>query len=294
VTKAVTVLGSGIMGSGMTRSLVRAGFDVTVWNRTEEKARPLADDGATVTGDLSAAVSGADVVITILFDTDAVSDVMTTALPSMRADAVWVQSSTVGIDGVAALAELAGQHGVAFLDAPVLGTRQPAEEGKLIVLVGGPESLRDTVAPVFDAIGSRTVWVGDEPGAGMRLKLVANSWVLSITAATAQAVALATDLGLDPREFFAAIAGGPLDSAYAQLKGNAMIEREFAPAFPLSGAAKDAALILAAMRTSGTTMDLMDAQLRMFGAADQAGHGEDDMAAVFLALCGTASGSKSA
>ena len=288
MTKAVTVLGTGIMGSGMTRSLLRAGFDVTVWNRTEEKARPLADDGATVTHDLAAAVSGADVVITILFDTDAVSEVMGRALPSMRADAVWVQSSTVGIDGVAALAELAGQYDIAFLDAPVLGTRQPAEEGKLIVLVGGPESLREAVAPVFDAIGGRTVWVGEQPGAGMRLKLVANSWVLSVTAATAQAVALTADLGLDPRQFLSVIAGGPLDSAYAQLKGSAMIERDFTPAFPLSGAAKDAALILAAMRMAGTDVQLMDALLRMFGAADQAGHGDEDMSAVFLALSGNA------
>ncbi len=277
----------------MTRSLVRAGFDVTVWNRTEEKARPLADDGATVAADLAVAVSGADVVITVLFDTDAVNDVMTRALPSLREDAVWVQSSTVGIDGVGALAELAGQHDIAFLDAPVLGTRQPAEDGKLIVLVGGPESLRDKVAPVFDAIGSRTVWVGEQPGAGMRLKLVANSWVLSITAATAQAMALATDLNLDPHEFLSVIAGGPLDTPYAQLKGSSMIERDFTPAFPLAGAAKDAALILAAMRAAGTDVQLMDAELRLFGAADQAGHGNDDLSAVFLALSGTANGFKS-
>lgn len=257
---------------------------MTAWNRTEEKARPLAEHGVTVAADPAAAVSDADVVVTMLFDTDAVAEVMAVALPAMRSAAVWVQSSTVGIDGVASLAELAAQHDIAFLDAPVLGTRQPAEEGKLIVLVGGRASLRDTVAPVFDAIGSRTVWVGEEPGAGHRLKLVANSWVLSVTAAAAQGVALATDLGLDPRQFFDVIGGGPLDSAYAQLKGRMMIERDFTPAFPLSGAAKDAGLILAAMRAAGTDVQLMDALLRMFGAADVAGHGAEDMAAVFLAL----------
>jgi 3-hydroxyisobutyrate dehydrogenase len=286
-TKAVTVLGTGMMGAGMARSLVRAGFDVTVWNRTEAKARALADDGVTVAADPESAVAGADVVVTILFDSDAVSDVMGTALASMRADAVWVQSSTVGIDGVAALAELAGRHGIAYLDAPVLGTRQPAEEGTLTVLVGGPESLRDRVTPVFDAIGARTVWVGEQPGAGQRLKLVANSWVVSLTAAIAQGVALATDLGLDPRDFLALVAGGPLDSPYAQLKGSAMIEQDFTPSFSLSSAAKDAGLILAAMRASGTDPRLMDALLQLFGAADQAGHGDEDMAAVFLGLSGT-------
>jgi 3-hydroxyisobutyrate dehydrogenase len=288
VTKAVTVLGTGIMGAGMARSLARAGLDVTAWNRSAAKAKPLADDGVTVAADPASAVADADVVVTILFDSDAVADVMARALPAMRSDAVWVQSSTVGIDGVASLAELAAQHDIAFLDAPVLGTRQPAAEGKLIVLVGGPESLRDTVTPVFDAIGARTVWVGEEPGAGHRLKLVANSWVLSVTAATAQGVALATDLGLDPRQFLDVIGGGPLDSAYAQLKGSAMIERDFAPSFTLSGAAKDAGLILAAMRSAGTDVQLMDALLRVFGAADVAGHGAEDMAAVFLALSATA------
>jgi 3-hydroxyisobutyrate dehydrogenase len=284
VATAVTVLGTGIMGAGMARSLVRAGHDVTVWNRTPDRAAALADDGAHVAADPVAAVANADVVLTILFDLAATTEVMTTALPAMRDGAVWVQSGTVGLDGVAELAELAEQHHVPFVDAPVLGTRQPAEEGKLTVLAGGPAELRDTVAPVFDAIGARTLWVGDDPGAGHRLKLVANSWVLSITAGTAQAVALATDLGLDPRQFLDVIGGGPLDSAYAQLKAAAMLERDFTPSFPVSGAAKDANLILAAMRAAGTDIRLMEVLLRLFGAADAAGHGGDDMAAVFLAL----------
>lgn len=261
---------------------------MTAWNRTEAKARQLADDGVTVATDPAAAVAGADVVVTMLFDADAVTDVMTRALPELRSGAVWVQSSTVGIDGVTSLAELADEHDVPFLDAPVLGTRQPADEGKLIVLVGGPQELRDTVAPVFDAIGARTVWVGDAPGDGHRLKLVANSWVLSVTAGVAQAAALATDLGLDPRQFLDVISGGPLDSAYARTKAAMMIERDFPAAFPVGGAAKDAGLILAAMRSAGTDVQVMDALLRVFGAADVAGHGGEDMAAVFLALSGTA------
>lgn len=287
---AVTVLGTGIMGAGMARSLVRAGLDVTVWNRSVAKARPLADAGATVATDVAQAVSGADAVVTMLFDTDAVAEVMTTALPAMRPDALWVQSSTVGVDGVTALAEQAAGRDIAFLDAPVLGTKQPAEEGKLIVLVGGPEALRERATPVFDAIGGRTVWVGERVGDGHRLKLAANAWVLSVTAATAQSVALAADEGLDPQLFLDVIEGGPLDSAYGQLKGKAMIERQFTPSFTLSGAAKDAGLILSAMRSSGTDVQLMDALLRLFGAADQAGHGNEDMAAVFMAVSATATG----
>jgi 3-hydroxyisobutyrate dehydrogenase len=284
VAKAVTVLGTGIMGAGMARSLLRAGLDVTVWNRSRDKARPLADDGATVAGDVTDAVRGADVVVTMLFDTDAVTDVMTEALPAFGPDTVWVQSSTVGLEGVARLAELAGRHGVPFVDAPVLGTRQPAEEGKLIVLAGGPASVREAVAPVLDAIGARTVWVGEQPGDGHRLKLVANSWLVSVVAGTAQSVALAADLGLDPRQFLDVISGGPLDSAYAQQKGRAMTEGDFTPSFTLAGAVKDTELILAAMHTTGTDDRVMDGEHAVFKAAQDAGHGQEDMAAVYLAV----------
>ncbi|MDR7304115.1 NAD(P)-dependent oxidoreductase [Haloactinomyces albus] len=284
MAQAVTVLGTGLMGAGMARNLAGAGLDVTVWNRSVEKARPLAEAGATVAEDLSRAVSGADVVITMLFDVDAVAQVMECALPATDSEAIWVQTSTVGLGGTARLADLAEQHSVGFVDAPVLGTKQPAEQGSLIVLAGGSAQLRDTVTPVFEAIGSRTVWVGEQPGDGHRLKLAANSWVLSVVGATAQAVGLADNVGLDPQLFLDAISGGPLDCAYAQIKGKAMIAEEFPPAFTLGGAVKDTALIAEAMRTGGTDEQLMQALHRQFQAAADAGHGAEDMAAVIHAL----------
>jgi 3-hydroxyisobutyrate dehydrogenase len=287
MTKAVTVLGTGIMGAGMTRSLVRVGLDVTVWNRSTDKAAALADDGAHVADDIPAAVRGADVVLTMLFDLDAVTGVMAEALPAMTADTVWVQCATVGLDGAAQLAELAREHGVGFLDAPVLGTRQPAEQGQLIVLAAGPRSVRDPATPVLDAIGSRTVWVSERPGDGHRLKLVANSWVLTVTAGVAQSIGLATDLGLDPRLFLDVIGGGPLDCEYAQLKGASMIEGDFAPAFTLEGAAKDSELIMAAMHTVRTEDALMRALRRLFGTATEAGQGHEDMSAVVTVIRGT-------
>ena len=283
-TKRVTVLGTGLMGAGMARSLARAGLDVGVWNRSADRARPLAADGITVHEDPVAAVANADVVVTMLFDADAVTEVMTRALPAMRRDALWMQTSTVGLDATARLAELASQYGVGFLDSPVLGTRQPAENGKLTVLVGGPSTLRDAAGPVLDAIGARTVWVGERPGDGHRLKLVANSWVLSVTAGVAQGIALARNLGVDPAMLLDAISGGPLDSQYAQVKGRAIIEGEFAPAFGLSGARKDAELIAAAMRETGTDARLMSALRDEFLAAERAGHGREDMAAVAFAF----------
>jgi 3-hydroxyisobutyrate dehydrogenase len=205
---------------------------------------------------------------------------MATVLPALKADALWVQSSTVGLEATDRLAELAAKHGVAFVDAPVLGTRQPAEQGKLTVLAAAPEAVRERVTPVLDAVGARTVWVGERPGDGHRLKLTANAWVLSITTATAQSIALAEQLGLDPRLFLDAISGSPTDSAYAQVKGKNMISGELAPAFPVGGAVKDAGLILAAIRAAGIDDRLMHAVHAQLDAADRAGHTDQDMAAV--------------
>lgn len=281
---SVTVLGTGLMGSGMARSLVRAGARVTAWNRDGAKAKPLADCGITVVEDLAAAVAGAQVVLTMLFDGDAVGQVMSAVLPHLEPDAVWVQSGTIGLPATETCAQLAARHGVGFVDAPVLGTRQPAEDGVLTVLVGGPPALRDRVAPVFDAIGSRTIWVGERPGDGHRLKLAANAWVLTITAATAQSVGLAGDLGLDPAMFLEAIAGGPLDCGYAQRKGKAMIDEEFPPAFALDGAVKDSSLIAETMRDTGTDHRVMSAVHEQFRRAADAGYTDLDMAAVVRAV----------
>jgi len=284
VTSSVAVLGTGIMGAGMARSLAKAGLDVTVWNRSADKARPLSDDGARVAADPAEAVSGADVVVTMLFDVDAVAEVMERAMPATPEHAVWAQTSTVGLVGTQRLAELAGRYGRGYVDAPVLGTKQPAEQGELIVLASGPRDLEPRVAPVFEAIGSRTIWVGERVGDGHRLKLVLNSWVLSITAATGQAIALARGLGVDPQLFLDALAGGGTDSPYAQLKGRAMIAGEFQPAFGMAGAVKDAELIVDALREAGEDPSLMQAVHHLMSAAADAGHADEDMAAVVYAF----------
>ncbi|MGW0579024.1 NAD(P)-binding domain-containing protein, partial [Streptomyces sp. NPDC002920] len=217
----VSVLGTGIMGAGMARNLARAGgLAVRAWNRSRAKAEPLAADGITVTGTPAEAVEGADVVLTMLYDGPAVLDVMREAAPALRRGTVWVQSTTAGIEAIGDLAAFADKHGLVFFDAPVLGTRQPAETGRLTVLAAGPADHRHVVAPVFGAVGARTVWTGEDGGAGRatRLKLVANSWVLAATAATGEVVALAQALDVEPETFFGLIADGPLDMGYLRAK----------------------------------------------------------------------------
>ncbi|MDD7921399.1 NAD(P)-dependent oxidoreductase [Actinomycetospora callitridis] len=280
MSTTVAVLGTGIMGAGMTRSLLREGLEVTVWNRSTEKAKPLADDGARVAETAADAVADADVVITMLFDTDAVAQTIEPVLPRFRDGAVWVQASTVGIEGTDRLAALARDAGVHYLDTPMLGTKAPAENGQLVVLASGPSSLRDTVAPVFDAIGSRTQWVSETIGDASRLKLAINAWIGVMVNGIAQSIALARGLGVDPQQFLDAVDGGAVNAPYVQLKGKAMIDGDYTPSFELDGVIKDTDLITAALRAAGVDTTLATAVRDRLAAASSDGHGSEDMAAV--------------
>ncbi|SEP94510.1 NAD(P)-dependent oxidoreductase [Microlunatus flavus] len=276
----VAVLGTGVMGTGMVRSLRRAGLEVNAWNRSPDKAEPLAADGARVCTSAAEAVGDADLVVLMLFDTEAVLAVMAEALPAAEHGPVWVQSSTIGLDGTEAAADLASRFGAPFVDAPVLGTKQPAEQGALVFLAAGAEELRERVAPAFEAMGSKTIWVGEEPGRGSALKLACNAFVGTLTAAVGQSVALAGQLGIDPRLFLEALDGGASDSPYVHVKGAMMIDGDYPPSFALDGVRKDFGLIAEAERRSGTATTLTDAVLACFDAAADEGHGADDMAAV--------------
>lgn len=280
----IAFIGTGVMGAPMARNAADAGLDLRVWNRTTEKAEAIAGGRVTVAASPEQAVRGADIVVTMLSDGDAVASAMEDggALSAMTDDATWIQMSTVGIAGTEALAGLAQERGVAFVDAPVLGTKKPAEDGALQVLASGPDDQRERCAPLFEAVGASTQWLG-EAGAGSRTKLVLNSWLLSLTEAVAESVAFAEALDVDPKVFLSTIEGGPLDVAYAQMKGAAMIERSFDPSFALSMALKDAGLVLEAAERHEQAMPLIDVVQRQMGAAVDAGHGDGDMAATFLA-----------
>jgi 3-hydroxyisobutyrate dehydrogenase len=280
----VAVLGIGTMGAGMAANLLAAGHSVRVWNRTPGRTAALVEGGAVDAASPAEAVAGADIVLTMLFDLDATRAVVEQAAGSFARSAVWVQCGTVGPDGTAELAERAQRQGVAFLDAPVLGTKKPAEDGTLVVLASGDPALQSRVEPVLDAISSKVVWAGDAPGAASALKLACNAWVLTITAATAQSLALAAAQGVDPSLFLQAIAGGGTDSAYAQLKGPAMLAGGFSPAFALDGALKDLGLIATAARANDVPDGLVAAVREAYRSASEAGHGEEDIAAVYTAL----------
>ncbi|MDX2572941.1 NAD(P)-dependent oxidoreductase, partial [Streptomyces scabiei] len=291
----VSVLGTGIMGAAMARSLLRAGHTVRAWNRTREKAEPLTADGARVVDSPAEAVRGADVVLTILYDGPAALAVMREAAPALSPGTAWVQSTTAGVEGVAELAALAGELGLVFYDAPVLGTRQPAEAGQLTVLAAGPVEGRAAVTPVFDAVGARTVWTGEDGAAGTatRLKLVANSWVLAATNAAGEVLALSQALGVDPRSFFEIIEGGPLDMGYLHAKSALILDDRLSPAsFAVSTAAKDARLIVEAGRRHGVRLDIAAAGAARLTRAAAQGHADEDMAAAYFASFGEGEGNR--
>ncbi len=280
----VTVLGTGIMGAGVARSLLRAGHQVTVWNRNGAKAQPLAENGATVASSPAAAVAEADVVLTILHDAAAVLEVMAAAAPSVPGDAVWAQLSTIGLDGTQRVAGFARDHGLTVVEAMMLGTRQPAENGRLTLLVSGRPDVLQRLSPVFDAIGSKVVNAGAGLGRASALKLAANAWVQSVTALVAQSLALTSGLGLEPTLFLDAIKSGATDTPYAHLKGAAMMSASYEPSFTIDGVLKDLGLIRAAAQGAGVPDDVLREVEARYAAAADAGHGFDDMAAVYVAF----------
>ncbi|MEU9173500.1 NAD(P)-dependent oxidoreductase [Streptomyces sp. NPDC048420] len=282
----VSVLGTGIMGAAMARNLARAGHTVRAWNRSAAKAQPLAADGVQIADSPAEAVRGADVVLTMLYDGSAALDVMSRAAEGLRPGAAWVQSTTAGTEAIADLAAFAREHRLVFFDAPVLGTRQPAEAGQLLVLAAGPVDGRDAVTPVFEAVGARTVWTGEDgaEGSATKLKLVANSWVLAVTNAAGEVLALAKALGVDPQDFFGAIDGGPLDMGYLRAKSGMVLDGRLSPAqFAVSTAAKDARLIVEAGERAGVRLDVAAASAERFERAVAQGHGDEDMAAAYYA-----------
>jgi len=282
--RTVAVLGAGgLMGEAMASNLARAGVTVRAWNRSRAKASPLKALGAQIFSTPARAARGADLVLTILAETDAVISAMegpAGGLAEMNQDSIWLQMSTIGEAGTAKCMALAERHGVSFVDAPVLGSRQPAEQGALVVLASGPEPLRASLQPIFDVLGERTMWLGDA-GAGSRLKLALNAWVLVVVEAGAEIIALAEACDLDPRHIFEALRGGSLDLPYLRMKGMTMIERQFEPAFRLALAAKDAALVHQAAKIRGLDLPLLHAvNERLAKGAKE--HPDLDVSATYL------------
>lgn len=280
--KTITVLGTGIIGTAVAKNLQKSGFKVRVWNRTRSKAEKLQPAGITVCDSPQEAVQDTDVIISLLKDGSAVLEVMQSIEECLSEGTIWVQMSTVGLD-IDALTAFAKQYKLIFFDAPVQGTKQPAEQGQLIILASGSISHRQAVESIFEAIGKHTVWVSEQPGASSRLKLALNSWVFALTHGVAESLSLAKELGIDPNLVVDVVTGGPMDNAYFQQKAQAILTDDYTTSFSIANAVKDAGLVVSAAEKQALQMDITRAGQQRFQRALDQGHGDKDMAASGLA-----------
>jgi 3-hydroxyisobutyrate dehydrogenase len=281
----VAVLGIGVMGHAMATSALRAGIPTIVWNVDPERTRDLVKLGAEVAESAADAARRAAIVVTMVTDADAVVSIAHDQgmLAALAPGAIWAQMSTIGVAGIERVAALvrAERPDVTLLDAPVSGSKDPAEHGQLIIFASGPEEVRSRVAPLFDALGQRTIWVGPV-GAGSRLKLVNNTWIAFACEAVAASMALAHRLGLVTDTVVEALRAGPLVSPWQEAKLQRIARGEFSAQFALSLALKDVHLALQAVE-GGRFAALACLAEEWQQAVDQ-GLGDQDLTAVTQAL----------
>ena len=281
----VAVIGAGIMGSAMTRNLVAAGVNTRVWDGSPAATAPLAAAGAVVAPSARMAVQDADVVITMLPTADAVESVIFDGgVADAFADGcVWAQMGTIGVEATRRIRDrLAAQRpSVMFVDAPVSGSKGPAEQGQLLILASGPAAAADRVSPVFDILGRKTVWLG-EAGQGSLVKLVVNTYMSILIEGVAETMELADRFGIGQQQLAEVIEGGPLDAPIADAKLHKMDRHDYAAEFPLEWALKDVDLAISA--AGDKTPPLLAALSRQWHAAVAAGHGRQDISAARLAL----------
>lgn len=281
----VAVIGAGIMGSAMARNLAAAGLTTRVWDRTASTTGPLADAGAVVAASARDAVRGAGVVITMLPTADAVESVIFDGqVAEAFADGcVWAQMGTIGVEAILRIKDqlAARRPGVMFVDAPVSGSKGPAEQGQLLILASGPAPAADAVSPVFDVIGRKTVWLG-EAGRGSQMKLVVNAYLSILIEGVAETMELADRLGIGHQQLAEVIEGGPLDAPLADAKFHKIDRGDFAAEFPLEWALKDVDLVIEA--AGGQALPLLAALSDQWHAAVAAGYGRQDISAARLAL----------
>jgi 3-hydroxyisobutyrate dehydrogenase len=282
---AVALLGTGIMGSAMGRNLLAAGLPLTVWDRSTDSTKPLAEAGAVVAPSPSEAVKAASVVITMLPTADVVRSVIFDqgVADGFAEGAVWAQMGTIGVAATQDAHDRLGQQrpDVSFVDAPVSGSKGPAENGQLLILASGPDAAVDTLAPAFAALGRKTVRLG-EAGNGSRMKLVVNAYMSVLIEGVAEALELADRLGIGPEKLDEVIEGGPLDAPIADAKLHKMDQGDFAAEFPLEWALKDVDLAIDA--GNGEDLPVLVTLSRQWHKAVDSGLGREDVSAARLAL----------
>ena len=280
----IAILGIGAMGHGMASAALRAGIKTTVWNRSQDATTDLAHLGADVAPTAADAARAAAIVVTMVTDADAVVSVVRNegVLAALAPGSILVQMSTIGVAGIERVAQIVAEErpDVTLLDAPVSGSKDPAARGQLTIFASGPEAARARVAPLFDALGQRTIWVGGV-GTGTRLKLVANTWLAFVAEAVVASVALARGLGLETSGVLDALEGNSLMSPWQEAKLQRIAIGEFSPQFALALALKDVRL---AEEAAGDRLGTLSSLADEWQQAVNAGLGHEDVTVVTRTL----------
>ncbi len=280
---SVAVLGLGAMGHAFAANLVKKGFLTFGWNRTKARGEDLLSSGLKLTDSPQEAVHEADVVIAMLADAKTTETVLAEVQATLKQGAIVVQMGTIGVEATEKLIATFRQQrpDVVYLDAPVSGTKTPAENAQIVVLASGDRQRSAAVEPVFAAIAKGTKWLG-EAGAASKMKLVVNAWLISMVQGLSESTQMAKEFGFTPEDLWSVLDGGPLAVPYVKGKLEMIKEGTYEPQMHLTWAVKDVNLALAAAKHS----ELPGLKLisGVWQEAVDAGYGEQDLSVVYRYL----------
>lgn len=280
--KKIGFIGLGTMGAPMASNLLKQDFEVTVYNRTDEKCRPLAEQGASTSSTPSEASDGADVVMTMVSNDDSVREVFygeNGILSSLSEGMTVIDCSTISPDLVKEIAAAVSDKGASFLDAPVTGSKPAAIDGTLVFMVGGDAAVIEAQSDIFETLGKKVIHMGPN-GSGAVAKLAHNTMVGINNLALAEGFAIAAKSGIPADHFLELVQLGSAGSKAADLKGRKIIEGDFSNQFSLALMLKD--LKLASSLTDGIGMPtpMLNLAKSLFQAGASEGYGDEDLSAV--------------
>ncbi len=280
--KKIGFAGLGTMGKPMALNIHKAGFDLAVYNRSESKTEPFKEEGITVYQTPSELAEKCDIVIVMVTDPQALEMVMSGVgglVNGLSKDKLVINMSTVSFEATRLAAGLTYEKSARFIDAPVSGSKKPAEDGSLIILAGGDKNLIDQTTPLFACMGSKTVYCGDV-GSGTMMKLMINMLLGNMMASFCESLAFGSRMGLDWNAMTETIAGGALNSPLFQIKGQAIKENNFEKNFPVDLIFKDLNLVMDACGKIGLPMPITSATREVYSGAVGMELGDEDMAGV--------------
>lgn len=276
-------IGLGIMGSRMAANIRNAGFELIVYNRSEEAARKLSEMGAQVASEPKEVARQADVIFTMLSTPAVVRSVAEELLPEMKEDSWWVDCSTVNPSFSREMAVLSSKYNLRFVDAPVAGSKAPAENGELLFLAGGKEAALQELSSLFDAMGKKTLYL-EKVGNGANVKMLINLLLAQSMATFSEAMALGKGMGLEEEQLLNILTATPVVAPVLGLLKERLVQRNFDVNFPLKWIQKDIGLALATARENDVPMQILSQTEASYKAALSADLGELDFSAIYQHL----------